>query len=68
MMTVVKGTQKWKARSKVRDSIHIPKGKFLLSCLWKDGLTFQSKTGNQLSSADHMACLCLHPFALQKLM
>ena len=29
--------------------IHIPKGKLLLRCLWKDGLPFQSKTGNQLS-------------------
>ena len=27
--------------------IHIPKGKFLLRCLWKDGLPFHSKTGNQ---------------------
>ena len=32
--------------------IHIPKGKLLLRCLWKDGLPLQSKTGNQLSSPD----------------
>ena len=32
--------------------IHIPKGKLLLRCLWKDGLPLHSKTGNQLSSPD----------------
>ena len=36
--------------------IHIPKGKFFLRCLSKDGLPPQSKTGNQLSSPDDMAC------------
>ena len=36
--------------------IHIPKGKLLFSCLWKDGLPPQSKTGNQLSSPDDMGC------------
>ena len=36
--------------------IHIPKGKLLLSCLWKDGLSLHSKTGNQLSSPDDMGC------------
>ena len=36
--------------------IHIPKGKLLLRCLWKDGLPLQSKTGNQLSSPDDMGC------------
>ena len=33
---------------------HIPKGKLLLRCLWKNGLPLQSKTGNQLSSPDDM--------------
>ena len=36
--------------------IHIPKGKLLLRCLWKDGLPLKSKTGNQLSSPDDMGC------------
>ena len=36
--------------------IHIPKGKLLLKCLWKDGSPFHSKTGNQLSSPDDMGC------------
>ena len=36
--------------------IHIPKGKLLLRCLWKDGLPLHSKTGNQLSSKDDMGC------------
>ena len=34
--------------------IHIPKGKLLLRCLWKDGLPLLLKTGNQLSSPDDM--------------
>ena len=36
--------------------IHIPKGKLLLRCLWKDGLPLHSKTGSQLSSPDDMGC------------
>ena len=36
--------------------IHIPKGKLLLSCLWKEGLPLHSKTGNQRSSPDDMGC------------
>ena len=36
--------------------IHIPKGKLLLRCLWKDGLPLQSKTGNQLSFPDDRGC------------
>ena len=36
--------------------IHIPKGKLLMRCLWKDGLPLQPKTGNQLSSADDIGC------------
>ena len=36
--------------------IHIPKGKLLLRCLWKEGLPLHSKTGNQLSSPDNMGC------------
>ena len=36
--------------------VHIPKGKLLLRCLWKDGLPLQSKTGNQLSSPDDVGC------------
>ena len=30
--------------------IHIPQGKLLLRCLWKFGITLQSKTGHQISS------------------
>ena len=36
--------------------IYIPKGKLLLSSLWKDGLPLESKTGSQLSSPYDMAC------------
>ena len=40
-------------------SSHIPitEGKLLLRCSWKVGFPLQSKTGNQLSSRDDMACL-----------
>ena len=36
--------------------IHIPEGKLLLSCLWKDGLHLLSNTGNQLIFPDDMRC------------
>ena len=36
--------------------IYIPSGKPLLRCLWKVGLSLQSKTENQLSSPDDMGC------------
>ena len=36
--------------------MHIPKGKFLLRCLWKDGLLLHLKTGKQLSSPYDMWC------------
>ena len=36
--------------------IHIPTGKLLLRCLWKDGLHLHSKIANQLSSPDDMGC------------
>ena len=45
-----------KHKTPVPSHIHISKGKLLLRCLWKDGLPLQSKTGNQLSSADDMGC------------
>ena len=36
--------------------IHIPKGKLLFTCLWKEGLPLHFKTGNQLSSIDKKGC------------
>ena len=36
--------------------IPIPEGSLLWRCLWKVGLPFQSKPGNQLSSRDNMQC------------
>ena len=36
--------------------IHFPEGKLLLRCLWKVGISLQSKRGNQLSSPDDMGC------------
>ena len=36
--------------------IHVPEGKLLLRCLWKVGISLQSKRGNQLSSPDDMGC------------
>ena len=43
-----------KHKTQCPSHIHIPKGKFLLSCLYKDGLPLHSKTGNHLSSPDDM--------------
>ena len=45
-----------KHKSQGPSHLHIPKGKVLLSCLWKDGLPLHSKTGNQVSSPDDMGC------------
>ena len=39
--------------------VYMPKGKLLLRCLWKEGLSLHSKTGNQLSSPDDMRCIQL---------
>ena len=36
--------------------IHFPEEKHLSRCLWKVGLSLQSKGGNQLSSPDDMEC------------
>ena len=36
--------------------IRFPEGKLFLRCLWKVGLSLQSKTGNILSSPDDMGC------------
>ena len=36
--------------------IHFPEGKLHLRCLWKVGISLQSKRGNQLSSPDDMGC------------
>ena len=48
----------FRLKNKTQGPFHIPipKGKLLLRCLWKDGLPLQSKTGNQLSSADDLGC------------
>ena len=45
-----------KPKTQGHSHIHIPKGKLLLRCLWKDGLPLQSKTRYQLSSPDDMSC------------
>ena len=45
-------------RQQTQGPSHIPiaEGSLLLRCLWKVGLPFQSKPGNQLSSRDAMGC------------
>ena len=50
------GTFRLKHKTQGPSHIHIPKGKLLLRCLWKEGLPLRSKTGNQLSPADDMGC------------
>ena len=51
-----RGPLRLKHKTQGPSHIHIPKGKFLLRCLWNDGLPLHSKTGNQLSSAGDMGC------------
>ena len=51
-----RGPFRLKHKTQGPSHIHIPKGKLLLKCLWKDGLPLHSKTGNQLSSPDDMCC------------
>ena len=51
-----RGPFRLKHKTQGHSHIHIPKGKLLWRCLWKDGLPLQSKTGNQLSFTDDMGC------------
>ena len=55
LIRATRGPFRLKHKTQGPPHIHIPKGKLLLRCLWKDGLPLQSKTGNQLSSPDDMA-------------
>ena len=43
-------------KTKGASHIYILMRKLLLTCLWKNGLPLQSKTGNQLSAPDDMGC------------
>ena len=63
-----RGPFRLKHKTQRPSDIHIPKGKLLLSCLWKDGLPLQLKTGNQLSSPDDVGARIFHPVALLKLL
>ena len=51
-----RGPFRLKHKTQCPSHIHIPKGKLLLRCLWKDSLPLHSKTENQLSSPDDMGC------------
>ena len=51
-----RGPFRLKHKTQGPSHIHIPKGKLLLTCFWKDGLPLHSKTGNKLSSPDNMGC------------
>ena len=54
LIRAFRGPFRLKHKSQGPSHIHIPKGKLLLRCLWKDGLPLHWKTGNQLSSPDNM--------------
>ena len=54
LITASRGPFRLKHKTQCPSHIHIPKGKFLLRCLWKEGLPLHSKTGNQLSSPDNI--------------
>ena len=62
-----RGPFRLKHKTQGPSHIHIPKGKLLLRCLWKDGLPLHSKTGIQLLSADEWGARVFHPVALLKL-
>ena len=51
-----RGPFRLKHKTQGPSHIHVPKGKLLLRCLWKDFLPLQSKTGHQLSSPNDMVC------------
>ena len=51
-----RGPFRLKHKTQGPSQIHIPKGKLLLRCLWKDSLPLHWKSGNQLSSPDDMRC------------
>ena len=48
--------------------IHIPKGKLLLTCFWKDGLPLHSKIGIISHLQTKWGARVFHPVALLKLM
>ena len=56
LITASRGPFRLKRKTQGPSHIHIPKGKLLLRCLWKDRFPLHSKTGNQLSSPDDMGC------------
>ena len=56
-----RGPFRLKHKTQGPSHIHIPKGKLLLRCWWKDGFPLQSKQGNQLTSPDDMVCPDLSP-------
>ena len=56
LMRASRGPFRLKLKTQGPSHIHIPKGKLLLRCLWKEGLPLPSKTGNQVSSPDNMEC------------
>ena len=49
-----RGPFQLKQKTQGPSHIHFPEGKLHLRCLWKVGLSLQSKRGNQLSSPDDM--------------
>ena len=62
-----RGPFRLKHKTQGPSHIHVPKGKLLLWCLWKEGVTLQSKAGNQLSSPDDMGCPDLSSCCITKI-
>ena len=56
LIRATRGPFRLKHKMQGPSHIHIPKGKLLLRCLWKDGLPLLSKTGNQLSFPEDIGC------------
>ena len=68
LISASRSTFSLKHKTQGSSQIHIPKGKLLLSCLWKAGLPLQSKTENHSHSEMIWGTRKFPQVALMKLM
>ena len=62
-----RGLFRLKHKTQGPSHIHIPMGKLLLRCLWKNGFPLQTKTGKQLSSPDDIWCPHFSPCCITEI-
>ena len=63
-----RGSFQLKLKTQDPSHIHIPKGKLLLRCLWKNGLTYSRRQGINSHLQTIWGARIFHPVALLKLM